>query len=611
MDLMNRVYKPFLDQFIVVFIDDILIYSKSEQAHEEHIRIALQTLREHKLYAKFSKCEFWSRQIQFLGHVISSEGIAVDPKKIEAILNWKQPSTVTEIRSFLGLAGYYGRFVNGFSTLATPMTKLTRKNEPFVWTDECEASFQELKNRLTSAPILTLPTTGGGFTIYSDASNKGLGCVLMQNGKVITYASRQLKNHEQNYPTHDLELAAVVFALKIWRHYLYGEKFEVMTDHQSLKYIFTQRDLNNRQRRWMELLNDYDLTIFYHPGKANVVADALSRKAALISWMMIEEHRLMEKFGELSLSIEQQGERAFVARMFVQPTLIDKIKERQSSDPELVKIMAAISNRLEFSLEGGILYCHGHLCVPNDPELKKEILSEAHHAHYVVHPGSTKMYQNLKMRFWWMNMKRKIAKFVSQCLVCQQVKAEHQRPGGLMKPLDIPVWQWEHVTMDFTCGFPRTRRGNDFIWVVVDRLTKTAHFIPLKMLGKSTTNTTTSLEKLARIYVKEIVRLHGIPVSIVSDRDPRFTSRFWRRLQAAFGTKLNFSTAYHPQPDGQSERTIQTLEDMLRACILDFSGDWDEHLALIEFAYNNSFYSSIQMAPFEALYGRTCRSPIC
>ena len=180
-----------------------------------------------------------------------------------------------------------------------------------------------------------------------------------------------------------------------------------------------------------------------------------------------------------------------------------------------------------------------------------------------------------------------------------------------MKPLDIPVWQWEHVTMDFTCGLPRTRRGNDSIWVVVDRLTKTAHFIPLKMSGKSTANTTTSLEKLARIYVKEIVRLHGIPVSIVSDRDPRFTSRFWRRLQAAFGTKLNFSTAYHPQSDGQSERTIQTLEDMLRACILDFSGDWDEHLALIEFAYNNSFHSSIQMAPFEALYGRTCRSPIC
>ena len=246
MDLMNRVFKPHLDQFVIVFIDDILIYSRSQEEHDSHLRIVLQTLREKELYAKFSKCEFWLEKVSFLGHVVTKDGVSVDPSKIEAITNWERPTSVTEIRSFLGLAGYYRRFVEGFSRLATPLTRLTQKNVKFEWSDECEKSFQDLKARLVSAPILTLPSESGGFVIYSDASKKGLGCVLMQNGKVIAYASRQLKSYEQNYPTHDLELAAVVFALKIWRHYLYGESCEIYTDHKSLKYIFSQKELNMR-----------------------------------------------------------------------------------------------------------------------------------------------------------------------------------------------------------------------------------------------------------------------------------------------------------------------------------------------------------------------------
>ena len=281
MDLMNRVFKKYLDKFVIVFIDDILIYSKTAEEHAEHLRTALEILRKEKLYAKFSKCEFWLQEVQFLGHIVSREGIKVDPAKIEAIMNWERPKTPTEIRSFLGLAGYYRRFVQDFSRIATPLTKLTRKNEKFIWNEKCEESFQELKKRLVSAPVLSLPDDQGNFVIYSDASYKGLGCVLMQHDKVIAYASRQLKPHEQKYPTHDLELAAIVFALKIWRHYLYGEKCEIYTDHKSLKYIFTQKELNMRQRRWLELIKDYDCTIKYHPGKANVVADALSRKERL------------------------------------------------------------------------------------------------------------------------------------------------------------------------------------------------------------------------------------------------------------------------------------------------------------------------------------------
>ena len=249
MDLMNHILHSYLDQFVVVFMDDILIYSPSVESHEEHLRIVLQLLREHRLYAKFSKCEFWLPEVKFLGHVVSGSGVAVDSSKIVAVMNWERPKTVFEIRSFLGLAGYYRRFVEDFSRLAAPMTRLTRKGIRFVWNDACEHSFQELKKRLTSAPILVIPERGLGYTVYCDASRDGLGCVLMQLGKVIAYGSRQLKTHEQNYPTHDLELAAVIFALKSWRHYLYGECFEVFSDHKSLKYLFTQKVLNLRQRR--------------------------------------------------------------------------------------------------------------------------------------------------------------------------------------------------------------------------------------------------------------------------------------------------------------------------------------------------------------------------
>ncbi|KAL2252742.1 UNVERIFIED_CONTAM: Transposon Ty3-G Gag-Pol polyprotein, partial [Sesamum indicum] len=404
--LMNRTFQEYLDHFVIVFIDDILVYSKDRDEHERHLRIVLQILKENELYAKLSKCEFWVNQVVFLGHVVSGDGVKPDPSKVKAIMEWRVPKNATEVRSFLG------------------------KGVEFQWTEQYQQSFDELKKRLTSNPILVLPSGSGGYIVYTDASKQGLGCVLMQNGKVIAYASRQLKNHELNYPTHDLELAAIVHALKIWRHYLYGEKFQILTDHKSLKYILTQKELNLRQRRWIELLKDYDCTIDFHPGKANVVTDALSRKS--------------------SSTLANLG----------------------SHNQTLLLEMRSMNTKLEVD----------------------------------------------------QTMKKDVAEFVAKCMTCQQVKAEHQAPA---------------------------------------------------------------------------------------DRDPRFTSRFWESLQRALGTKLHFSTAFHPQTDGQSKRTIQTLKDMMRACTMEFKGNWDDHLPLMEFAYNNSFHSSIGMAPYEALYGRRCRSPIC
>ncbi|KAK8584220.1 hypothetical protein V6N12_068466 [Hibiscus sabdariffa] len=328
----------------------------------------------------------------------------------------------------------------------------------------------------------------------------------MQDGRVIAYASRQLKPHEVNYPTHDLELAAIVFALKVWRHYLYGEKCHLFTDHKSLKYLLTQKDLNLRQCRWMELLKDYDLIIDYHPGKANVVADALSPPNAINAHL----------------------------RIIAKPDAKDNVN---------------------FSLHlDELLYFKNRLCVPNNEDLRREILKGAHQSSFSINPGSVKMYQDLKSLYWW--------------------------PGR-----------------------PVSSRKNDVVWVIVDRLTKSTHFILVRV--------NMSLDVLVKFYIREVIRLHGISTSIVSDRDPKFILRFWKSLQKSIGTKVHLSTNFHPQTDGQSERIIQVLEDMLQACVIDFGKNWEKSLSLVEFAYNNSYQASIQMASFEALYGRRCRTPLC
>ncbi|WVZ57861.1 hypothetical protein U9M48_008196 [Paspalum notatum var. saurae] len=584
------------DKFVVVFIDDILIYSKNEAEHEEHLR-----LREHKLYAKFSKCEFWIDEVRFLGHVVCKGGIAVDSSTVSTVTNWKVPEIPKEVRGFLGLAGYYRRFIENFSRIAKPKTSLLEKDAEFKWTNAQQAAFDELKKRLTTAPVLTLPDQQKKLIVYCDAFRDGLGCVLMQEGKVIAYASRQLRKHELNYPTHDLELAAVVHALKIWRHYLYGQRCEIYTDHKSLKYIFTQNELNMRQRRWLELIKDYDMEIYYHPGKANVVADALSRKSyANMALGFMMPHELCEEFERLSLGFLYH---TTAAAFEAEPTLEQEIREHHKDDEKLQKIreLLKLGNAPHFQEdEQGTLWYKNRICVPNVDSIRKWILSEAHDTAYSIHSGSTKMYYDLKERFWWYGMKRAVAEYVAICDTCQRVKAEHQRPAGLLQPLKMPEWKWKEITMDFIMGLPHTQKGYNLIWVVVDRLTKAAHFIPV--------NTTYSGAKLAELYISRIVCLHGVPKRIISDRGSQFTFCFWEQLHNFLDTKLRFSTAYHPQTDGQTERTNQILEDMLRACAIQYGTSWDKCLPYAEFFYNNSYQASLKKSPFEALYGKRQRS---
>ncbi|VVA31186.1 PREDICTED: retrotransposon, partial [Prunus dulcis] len=468
MDLMNRVFRRYLDHFVIVFIDDILVYSKSRKAHMKHLELVLKTMRRKKLFAKFSKCQFWLDRVNFLGHVISADGVYVDPQKVEAVVNWPQPTSVTEVRSFLGLAGYYRRFVEGFSTIAAPLTRLTRKGVKFEWSDECEKSFNELKTRLTTAPVLALPDDSGNFVICSDASQQGLGCVLRQHGRVIAYAPRQLKKHELNYPVHDLELAAVVFALKIWRHYLYGATCQIFTDHKSLKYLFTQKELNLRQRRWLELIKDYDCTIEHHPGRANVVADALSRKSSgSVAYLQGRYVPLMVELRKLrvELGVDEQG--VLLATLQVRPVLVERIIAAQAEDPLICTLRAKVESgiRTDCSVRNdGALMVGNRLYVPHDEALKMEILEEAHSSAFAMHPGSTKMYHTLREHYWWPFMKKEIAEYVRKCLICQQVKAERQKPSGLLQPLPIPEWKWEHLKMDFVFKLPRTRNKHDGVW---------------------------------------------------------------------------------------------------------------------------------------------------
>jgi hypothetical protein len=279
MYLMNSVFMPELDKFVVVFINDILVYLKNEAEQAKHLHTLLQRLREHRLFAKLSKCDFLLTEIKLLGHTISKGGIAVDPDKVQEVMNWKPPTTVHQIQSFLGLARFYRRFIPDFSRIAKPMIELLKRGAKFESGQKCEDAFHTLWQHMTTAPVLAQPDNNRPFDVYCDASGTGLGCVLMQDNRVIAYASRALWPHEQNYPTHDLELAVVVQALKMWRHYLMGTHCNIYTDHKSLKYIFTQADLNMRHRRWLELIKDYDLEVHYHPRKANVVADALIRKS--------------------------------------------------------------------------------------------------------------------------------------------------------------------------------------------------------------------------------------------------------------------------------------------------------------------------------------------
>ncbi|XP_042446204.1 uncharacterized protein LOC122031159, partial [Zingiber officinale] len=460
--------------------------------------------------------------------VISSKGVQVDEGKIKAIRDWPTPKTVSEVRSFHGLASFYRRFVKEFSTVAAPLNEIVKKNMGFRWGENQEKAFQTLKDKLTHAPILALPDFSKSFEIECDASHVGIGAVLLQDGHPIAYFSEKLSGATLNYSTYDIELYALVRALQTWQHYLLSKEFVIHSDHESLKYLKGQGKLNKRHAKWVEFLEQFPYVIKHKQGKVNVVADALSRR------------------------------------------------------------------------HDNYLFKNNRLCVPRG-SMRKLLVREAHEGGLMGHFGVQKTLEMLLEHFYWPHMKHDVQKFCAQCIVCRKAKSK-TLPHGLYTPLPIPNFPWTDLSMDFVLGLPRTQKGKDSIFVVVDRFSKMAHFIPCHKVDDAT--------HVADLFFKEVVRLHGMPRSIVSDRDTKFLSHFWRTLRNKLGTKLLFSTTCHPQTDGQTEVVNRTLSTLLRAIIKKNIKSWEECLPHVEFAYNRAVHSTTQFSPFEIVYGFNPLTPL-
>lgn len=581
-----------LETFCAVYLDDIAIWSATAEQHVDHVRTVLQRLRQRKIFAKMKKCVFMQPSMDYLGHVISGDGVAMDPSKVRSIQDWPAPADSRQLRSFLGLAGYYRRFCKGFSALAAPLTLLLGKAIPWRWERAERSAFDAVKRAIASAPVLKpfdpdLPTE-----VTVDASEFAVGAVLHQ-GKhphmhPVAFESRKMTPAEQRYPVHEQEALALVHALKIWRHYLMGRPFKVKTDNWALKYLKTQSTLSSRQARWLYLLEEFDFELEHIPGRTNVVADALSRRPDLRMCAMLCTQQVAVYAAALLQDVleHRQQDAAY-------QELHEKAQSR--SAPESVIIGA-----------DDLLYWrppdadHSRLYVPEG--LRERILFEAHDPPVMGHLGMDKTLERVSRRFYWPRLEQSVREYVKSCEACQRNKASNQPPAGLLQPLPIPSRRWESVSMDFVMPLPTTKAGHDGMFVVVDRLSKRIHISPCSV--------NITAPETARLFFDSIFRHHGLPKEIVSDRDSKFTSNFWQALWKLTATKLNLSSPYHPQTDGQTERANRVIEDMLRAYVSFNLDDWDEHLTAVEFAYNNSQQASTRQTPFMLDTGQHPHTPL-
>ena len=565
-NLVNDVLRDMLNRFVFVYLDDILIFSNSLSEHVRHVHSVLQRLLENRLFVKAEKCQFHQETISFLGYVISPGTIQMDRQKVEAVLEWPPPSTRKELQSFLGFANFYRRFIRDYGSLAAPLTALTSTAVKFFWSHAAEAAFQALKQRFTSAPILIQPDPSRQFVVEVDASDIGTGAVLSQrsakDNKVhpCAFYSHRLTPTEQNYDVGNKELLAVKLALEEWRHWLEGASvpFLVWTDHKNLQYIRTAKRLNPRQARWAMFFSRFNFTLSYRPGHKNVKADALSRRFS-------------------HCERPQEPDTILPPHCVLGAAQFDIESIVTAAQPNEVKPSQCPTNRL---------------FVPSS--VRQKVLWWGHSTQLSGHPGTRRTQAFIGRRFWWPSMREEVHKFVQTCPVCAQNKTSTQPPAGLLQPLQVPRRPWSHVSLDFVTGLPPSE-GNTTILTVVDRFSKSVHFIPLPKLP--------SAKDTAKLMVQHVFKLHGLPVEVVSDRGPQFTSSFWKAFCSLIGASVCLSSGFHPQSNGQTERANQQLETVLRCVASQNPTSWSQQLPWAEYAINSHITSSTGRSPFECSLG--------
>jgi hypothetical protein len=616
------VLKDFLGDFACVYIDDILIYSDTAEEHVDHVRRVLEVLKEHKLLAKPTKCEWFTPSVEYLGHNISGEGISVDAEKVRVLAEWPTPLTKTDIRSFLGLANYYRRFIDKFADTTACLNELVHDTSPDIlpWSSQHQHAFDTLKYALTHAPVLRTYDRNLTCTVVTDASSSkyAIGAVLMQddgNGaRPLAYFSRKMTTAERKYPTREQELLAVRDALRHWKHYLLGISFKIQSDHESLKYLFSQKELNGRLLRWCDFLQQFDFgDIEYLPGSKNPVGDALSRPpdepgpagTLAVLEVVVSPIHAPETLYNLSLSTPTSH-------------LHSCLRDFASVDKEFRKIRRTLKSstfdntthkfRNRYSLRDGLLYWHDNhserLCVPT--KMRAVLLRECHDTAIMGHMGVDRTYNTLAKEYYWPHMHKDVHTYVNSCTTCQQSKPTNDSPAGLAKPLPVPdnphdVWGLDFIIM------PPNKDGKNIVAVFVCHKSKKVHAAAATATGDA--DNPLSAEAVARIYFDTIFKHYGLCSAIVSDRDSRFVSAFWRELHKLCGTSLFMSTAFHPQTDGLTERANRTIIQTLRCTLTDHAGDWVDALTAAEFAMNNAINASTGVSPFFMTLGRHPRVP--
>jgi len=585
-------------------MDDILVYAKTEEEHDRLVKNVLGKLQENGLAVSAEKCVWKTHEVEFLGYVIGRDGIKMAKEKVEAVLEWRTPKSLTEVQSFLGFANFYRRFIQYYSRVARPLTELTKKEkkEEWSWNPEVQAAFKELKKRFTTAPILAHFDSAKTVIIKTDASDFALGAVLSQRDKENSlhpeaFHSRKFPPAEINYEIHDKELLAVVDAFKHWRRYYEGatHQVQVFSDHQNLEYFTTTKVLNRRQARWAQELAGIDFRIYYRPGTQNGKPDALSRRSeyrlekggvenqpvmTVLQAKNLDEKSLNERRGvsficssaRLSSVPERRWTEGFLAKVREEGRKDEAYEQAKKQEAAMKDPSPKDRKAKELNYEDDLLYRWNLLWVPKG--LVQEIMESEHDTKVAGHMGQDKTIELIRRNFWWPKMNERIIDFIRSCPECQQNKASHHQPYGLSSLLELPYTPWKSIAMDFITELP-VSDGCDQLWVIIDRFTKMAHFLPLRIKEKTAAD-------LAVVFAWEAWKYHGLPTDIVSDRDSRFTSETWKEFLRLSGIRSRMSTAFHPQTNGQTERLNQTIEAYLRAFIGKEQNDWKRLLPMAE-----------------------------